>query len=138
MPRGMGPTTPPNLPPPPTPTIKRTGVRLFHKSAKSGTLVIIHPTRRYRQPFACPKCEKVHTRKAIHLNLDDQGSVIVSLGVLKELKEAGMPGLAIANEVNNPPPQTLYVGSNPKAFQVEEVDMGKKRLTVIRKKLIGR
>lgn len=136
MPRGMGGSQPLIEPS----GVKRRGVRLFHKSAKGGNLVIIHPTRMYRRPFDCPKCQKVHTRKAIHLDLDDQGSVIVSLGVLKELKESGMPGLAIANEVNNPPPQTLYVGSNPKAYNIEEIDMGhgKNRLTVIKKKFLRR
>jgi hypothetical protein len=137
MPRGMG--TVDNIQRPGVQP-KRLGIRLFHKTLKNCTIVIIHPTRKYKIPYLCPTCNKQHERKAIHLNLDDQGSVIVSAGVFKHLQESGLPDLSVANEVNNPPSQTLYMGSNPRSYDVEEIDMGSPsgRFTVIRKKIIGR
>ena len=135
MPRGMG-DVQPRLSPDYVP-VKRVGIRLFHDNLRSCTIVVIHPTRRYKVPYQCPTCNKIHERKAIHLNLDTQGSVIVSAGVFKRLQESGMPSLTVANEVQNPPSQTLFIGHTPKVFEVEEMDMGTSvgKIKVLRKKL---
>ena len=61
----------------------------------------------------CPGCKAVfgrtdvHMVKTIHLWLDDTGSCIVSEGVLKSLRLAGMPGLDAENDVINPPPLSV-------------------------------
>ena len=54
--------------------------------------------------MVCPTCHTVHERKTYHLNLDDTGAVIVSPVVFERLKEIGLAGLEIVNEVAKPPP----------------------------------
>lgn len=135
MPRGMKAVSPPKARPRPKP-VKPTGVRLFHEDLRNCTIVVVHPKREYRVPFECPTCNQTHRWKAYHLNLDDQGSVIVSEAVYKRLREAGMPGLSVANKASDPPPQTLYMGGSPQVFEAEEISMGRgrRKLTVLRRK----
>ncbi len=134
MPRGMG--TVDNIQRPAL--TKRVGVRLFHESLRNCTYVVVHPTKVYKPPHLCPTCNKHHERKSIHLNLDSEGSVIVSAGVLKDLQQAGMPGLSISNEVKDPPMQTLFMGSQPHVFEVQEVDVEGTKLKVMKRKLFRR
>ncbi len=134
--RGMG--TVDNIQRPQGAGIKRVGVRLFHESLRNCVYVVVHPTKGYKHPYLCPTCNKQHERKSIHLNLDSEGSVIVSSGVLEDLRQAGMPGLTIANEVTNPPMQTLFMGSQAHAFEIQEVDVGGKKLKVVKRKLFRR
>lgn len=79
------------------------GIRLRHPTLKSGLYLVKH-YRRYKYPMACPTCHTIHERKTYHLNLDEAGSVIVSPVVFERLKEIGLAGLEIENEVLNPPP----------------------------------
>ena len=87
------------------------GVRLGHSGLRNTTLVLFHPVKKYKNgPYLCPKCGTSHVYKSYHLDLDDQGTVIVSVGVFNALRELGLPGLTILNEVAKPPPQHLAVG----------------------------
>jgi hypothetical protein len=118
MPRGMGPVQPQGTYESPPP-VKRVGVRLAHATLRNCTWVV--PTRRkYKKgPYQCPTCNKEHEFKTYHLNLDDQGTCIVSEQIFKNLKRLSLPDLSIANEVNDPPSQTLFMGSTPKVFNIE-------------------
>jgi hypothetical protein len=114
------------------------GVRLVHDSLRGGKYVVEHPTRRYRVPLLCPSCGKVHEHKAYHLELDGEGAVIVSEKVFQRLREAGLPGLSVANAVRRPPTIRLQIGDQLQAF--EAVGYAKApgrlpRLTVLRNKL---
>lgn len=82
------------------------GVRLKHPTLKSCTFTVIH-TRRYVVPLLCPVCGHPHERKTYHLNLDSEGAVIVSQTVFERLKEIGLAGMQLANEVLVPPPLTV-------------------------------
>ena len=84
------------------------GIRLHHAAFASCTYVVELP-QLYPQPYQCPSCGKQHDRKAIHLNLDSEGDVIVSTEIYEKLKTAFMAGLELANEIDNPPP--LEVGA---------------------------
>ncbi len=116
------------------PRVRRIGIRLFHDTLRNTTYLVTHPSRVYRQPFLCPGCKAAHHMKTIHLVLDDQGSVIVSKGVFHELQEAGMPGLSVANEVEDPPSKTIVVNLGPQVFQEEHVETAGGRLAVVRKR----
>lgn len=85
------------------------GVRLFHETARGGTVTVEHPTKRYKEPYLCGPCKKVHKNKTIHLNVDATGYTIVAPQVLKLLRDAGLPSLTIVNTVTTPPPQRVSV-----------------------------
>lgn len=71
----------------------------------------------------CSRCHKFHENKTYHLDLDDTGSAIVSTTVLNRLKEVGLAGFVIMNEVKNPPPITLNIpGSILNRFKVMQAD----------------
>lgn len=78
------------------------GIRLRHPTLRSGLYLVKH-YRRYKYPMVCPTCHTVHLRKTYHLNLDESGAVIVSSIVFERLKEIGLAGLEIENEVLKPP-----------------------------------
>jgi hypothetical protein len=61
-------------------------------------------------PIDCPTCLTFHPVKTVHLWLEPDGSVIVSPGVLEQLRMAGMPELEVVNMVDNPPPLRIGVG----------------------------
>lgn len=85
------------------------GVRLFHETARSTVVVVEHPTRKYKQPYLCPACNKVHMKKVVHLNVDQGGYTIVSPQVFEMLRESGLPSLTLVNTVSKPPPQRIAV-----------------------------
>lgn len=85
------------------------GVRLFHETARGGFVTVEHPTRKYKHPYFCSTCNKVHLNKTIHLTVDEAGYTIVSPEVLQLVREAGLPSLTIVNTVSNPPAQRVAV-----------------------------
>lgn len=101
------------------------GIRLAHKTLRS--CVALVPI--LSKPFSgdsikkCPNCQVIHPVKTVHLWLDDVGSVLVSEGVLKDLRDAGMPDLEICAEVKSPPPLSLGRMTRP------EVDQKNRRIT---------
>lgn len=71
----------------------------------------------------CPNCQVIHPVKTVHLWLDDAGSALVSEGVLKDLKSAGMPNLTISAEVKSPPTLKIGIMTRP------EIDHKNRRIT---------
>lgn len=82
------------------------GVRVRHTG---GLANVCHVVPVIAKPYAngpldCPTCHTLHPVKSVHLWLEPDGSVIVSEGVLADLRLAGMPSLEVVNEVAAPPP----------------------------------
>ena len=65
----------------------------------------------------CPSCHLVHPVKTVHLWVDADGTCIVSQGVLKDLKSAGMPALSVVAEVLKPP--ALHFGPGVSRAQID-------------------
>lgn len=97
------------------------GIRLRHPTLRGGLYLVKH-YRRYPVPMVCPTCNEIHYHKTYHLNLDGEGCVTVSSTVLERLKEIGLAGLEVLNEVKRPPPITLNIpGSIENRFRVFEM-----------------
>lgn len=85
------------------------GVRVQHPTARSVRYTVVEPTVPYRQPYRCTApalggCGAVHLFKTHHLNLDESGAAIVSMGVLARIRDRlVLDGFAIVNEVARPP-----------------------------------
>ena len=72
-------------------------------------------------PIDCPTCHVLHPVKSVHLWLEPDGTVLVSEGVLTELRMAGMPDLEVTGEVAKPPAlrfgrqgPKVHAGENPR------------------------
>lgn len=92
------------------------GVRIAHRTKRAPTSgPIVHTVPIPSKPFTgasldkCPTCGVVHPVKTVHLWLDDEGTCIVSVGVLADLQTAGMDDFDIVGEVLNPPPLSIGV-----------------------------
>lgn len=86
-------------------------IRVHHQSKRSciATVPIFtKPINGLRRP--CPTCNIIHRVKTVHLWLDDQGDCLVSIGVLNDLKAAGMPNLEIVASISDPP--MLRIGTD--------------------------
>ena len=66
----------------------------------------------------CPGCHIVHLCKTVHLMINDEGLVMVSQGVLEDLKSAGMPDLEVVGEVKAPP--ALHIDGDSKLSPFEQ------------------
>lgn len=97
--------------------------------------VVLHPTRKYTEPFLCPTCSVTHLKKAIHLQLDAQGAVIVSDGVFERLRECGLPHLEVSNEVRKPPHQIVGIGAQAGRFDILEHEVTGNKLLVFKNRL---
>jgi hypothetical protein len=66
----------------------------------------------YGRALFCKACDRWHKTKVYHVNLDDNDTVIVSTGVLAQLKKVGAIGTVfeVWNEVENPPRQIIKIG----------------------------
>lgn len=87
------------------------GIRIAHRTKRFGVATVPIwqiPIKGLRRP--CPTCNIIHPVKTVHLSLDSQGTCLVSEGVLKHLKMAGMPDLDILATVKEPPP--IKIGKN--------------------------
>lgn len=104
------------------------GVRIRHQVLRS--CVALVPLM--HKPFAgqsldtCPSCRVVHPVKTVHLWLDDAGTCIVSQGVLKDLRQAGMPELETQEEVKNPPPLSLGVAREKQDYEARTLVVGRR------------
>ena len=97
------------------------GIRVRHPTARSGLFLVKH-YRKYKVPLVCNRCHEIHIQKTYHLDLDDTGCAIVSPVVLERLKEVGLAGFQILNEVKSPPPITLNIpGRIENKFRVFEM-----------------
>ena len=87
------------------------GIRIVHSSARSSVVLVPIMSKPFfgQSLDRCPSCHLVHLVKTVHLWVDADGTCIVSQGVLKDLKSAGMPSLSVVAEVLKPPPLQLGV-----------------------------
>ncbi len=74
-------------------------------------------------------CNKVHPCKTIHLWLEDDGGVLVSEGVLEDLKRSGMHDLEIVGDVAKAPTINL----NQTRTLVDKNNRAIKPLTSVKK-----
>lgn len=102
------------------------GVRLHHPTFRAAegttltyvvelplTFTVTKVGGRDRGATPCPRCDKPHRNKSIHLDIDAQGDVIVAPAIYETLQTIPtMAGLELVNEVKNPPP--LLIGAVPK------------------------
>ena len=95
------------------------GVRIRHVSLRGVTVTVLHH-RPYRTPVLCSLCKVAHEHKTYHITLDGEGTAIVSPRVLARLKEVGLPGFTVENEVPAPPPMTLSMNGHALKFNVVE------------------
>lgn len=93
---------------------RQEGIRIRHKSLKSILIVVRDPARPIHSPhpgyvFApCRTCGLPHNCKTYHFDLDAEGTVLVSSGVLKELKKMeNNAGFNVVNTVSDPPKQKV-------------------------------
>lgn len=92
------------------------GVRLHHETLQN-CVVAVEASRPYPQPYNCPLCGTVHFHKMIHLNLDNEGDVIVSKEAWAEIKDVPNLPFTAENEVGKPP--ALILGLNGEKLDVE-------------------
>lgn len=84
------------------------GIRVKHATLTNCLVLVPVLKKPYTTgPIDCPMCLTFHPVKTVHLWLEPDGTCIVSPGVLAELRMAGMPQLAVENEVAAPPPLRL-------------------------------
>jgi len=66
------------------------GVLIRHKTARSGFVFVPIPTKPFRPETweECPGCHQVHMVKTVHVIVNDAGLVMVSTGVLEDMKSS--------------------------------------------------
>lgn len=89
------------------------GVRIRHATLHSCLVLVPDLSRSLRRPYQCPTCNTVHTCKTYHLNLDSDGTVIVSPEIWERLKGIQDHDFSLENEVPNPPPQVVGLDRDP-------------------------
>jgi hypothetical protein len=97
------------------------GIRLRHPDYANALVTVPIPHRPLRPPHLCPTCNLTHAVKTYHLRLDDQGTVIVSATIYEWLKEVGLAGFELVNEVKNPPPIRLELNGHAQVFDIKEI-----------------
>lgn len=89
------------------------GFRIQHPTERNVTFTLVDASRPYREPWTCPPppngCASTHDFKTYHLRLDETGSAIVSAEIVERLRRIPGQPFAIANEVADPPVQTVFV-----------------------------
>lgn len=114
------------------------GIRITHPTLRNTVYVVPVLDRPWPGgvPHYCGTCQRDHPCKTYHLDLDDQGAVIVSQGVLDELLKVGMAKMTVKNEVTKPPPVTIGMTNkdhdrkrNPNAFKPIEITRGRRART---------
>lgn len=92
------------------------GARLHHPNRDVwGKRMVVEVQRRYPNPWFCPDCGEVHAHKTYHLDIDSDGFVIVSDGVLEGMQKAipRLAGFLVVNPVAAPPTQRLLLANEP-------------------------
>jgi len=110
------------------------GIMLRHRTARSVPVQVPILSK----PFSadslkeCPGCHIVHLCKTVHLIVNDSGLVMVSEGVLEDLKAAGMPDLDVVGEERNPPTLVIGKGSGNPLEQRAAQDKEHRRIIISR------
>ncbi len=88
------------------------GFVVVHASKRNAFEVVIDLNRPYNGPdslrtIPCPTCNVIHHHKTYHIMLDAQGRNVVSPGVYRGLRHAGMGDLQVETHTKTPPDQVL-------------------------------
>lgn len=94
------------------------GIRMYHKTLRSCVYVVELDQNLLREAgrvYLCPTCLREHTRKALHLHLDAQGTTMVSATTpRKTMAILNLAGLDIENPVATPPVTHVGAVAQPK------------------------
>jgi hypothetical protein len=96
------------------------GVRFQHPTQRNVRYTIVEPSIPYPEPYQCTPpefggCGSVHLFKTHHLNLDDTGSVILSIGMVERIKERlAADGFVQTNAVAKPPAMGIGMSRDKK------------------------
>lgn len=96
--------------------MKPTGIKLQHATLRNALFIVENRRRPYGDGgFRCNLCLVHHRWKTTHLWLEPDGSCLVSVGVLEELRAAGFPKvLRVTGSTSSPPPLRIgKVGTKP-------------------------
>lgn len=114
---------------------EKQGIYIRHKVFKSLMLVVRDRSRQFTDPPppyvrpTCRYCGYQHRCKTYHFQLDDNGGVLVSEGVLKSLRRLDdLAGFEIQSATDKPPDQTIKPvridlnahAKNPEPIRVEK------------------
>lgn len=93
------------------------GIRVQHPEARNCRFTVVENDRPYLTPYQCTPpefggCGVVHMFKTHHLNLDENGSVIIGDVLYQKIKGLlALNGFQETNEVKRPPTLGIGVGS---------------------------
>lgn len=94
------------------------GIRLRHPTLRSCVYVVELDKNLLREPgrvYHCPTCQREHTRKALHLRLDNGGTTMVSQTTAPEtLSVLRLAGLEPENTVDTPPATHIGAVAQPR------------------------
>lgn len=113
------------------------GILLRHSKARSEMVLVPVMSKPFpRESWKeCPGCHLVHMVKTVHCLVNDAGVVMVSEGVLEDLKLAGDfdKDWQVIGSTDKPPP--LHIGTTTISFveQREKQDQAHRRITVGRR-----
>ena len=99
------------------------GVRIQHPVQRNVRYTVVEGDRPYPAPYQCTPpaiggCGSVHLWKTHHLNLDEQGAVIVSETVFNRIRGRLLAdGFVVTNEVERPPALLLGLDRNGRSPQ---------------------
>ncbi len=75
-------------------------VRMHHPDLRNCTFTVEDTSKRYPEPFPCPRCVRFHVFKTHHYELDANGDVTVSEQMYEKFKAAGFEfGMTAVKEV---------------------------------------
>jgi hypothetical protein len=86
------------------------GLRIRHAEVTNRILTIVDRSRPYTVPLACDVCGVTHLWKTYHIELDDEGSAIVSPEAWAMIERIPAHGFSFTNEVRHPPAKTIGLG----------------------------
>lgn len=92
------------------------GIAVRHDTERNVMFTMVDGSRVYSKPLPCLVCGRIHTHKTYHLELDGEGTVIVSQEVLVRMKAIhaiDAPGAPFRylSEVQKPPPRVIGIGT---------------------------
>jgi hypothetical protein len=87
------------------------GIRIRHPNSGAALYTIVSD-RPLQAPMLCMRCSRTHDFKTYHIDLDDQGTAIVSETVWGKLQEIPNQPFSLVNTVAKPPTIVLDLRRN--------------------------
>lgn len=101
------------------------GLRIRHREVTNRVLTIVDQGQPYTAPYECPTCHLIHVFKTYHVELDDEGTAIVSFEVWEKVQRIPAHGFQIVSTVEKPPLKILsFDPSRPAPSSGREVERG--------------